>query len=152
MSEIQHSTQSVNTCKSSRSHRGGDFHTVRTRLLLPACLLIHSGVSVIKGKLHRRSAADAENRQLFLLQLVTQDLSNTIKTVVHFSSKRPLSVHTIMFTPADILENIFLSISTSKCSALVRAPKWKVEKNGSVFSCDLFKGSVLCFSPAFFFF
>lgn len=39
------STQSVNTCKSSRSHHLGDFHTVKTRLPLPACLLTHSSVS-----------------------------------------------------------------------------------------------------------
>lgn len=38
------STQSVNTCKSSRSHHGGDFHTVKTQLLMPACLLFHSSV------------------------------------------------------------------------------------------------------------
>lgn len=39
------STQSVNTCKSSRSHHLGDFHTVKTSLPMPACLLIHSWVS-----------------------------------------------------------------------------------------------------------
>lgn len=49
------STQSVNTCKSPRSHHLGDFHTVKTQLPMPVCLLIHSSVwgSVIKGKLHR---------------------------------------------------------------------------------------------------
>lgn len=70
------STQSVNTCKSSRSHHLGDFHTVKTQPPLPAQLIhsVSARALLLQGNSGSNVFWQLLQKTLFLLDVFGQDL------------------------------------------------------------------------------